>query len=42
MKNIILSAELGQKYTYDKYNGRFLGKSDYDQVIRVQPSTNLI
>ena len=39
MKNIVLKTDLGQKYTYDKYNGKFLGESDYDQVIRVQENT---
>ena len=39
MKNIVLKTDLGQKYTFDKWNGRFLGKNDYEKVVRVESDT---
>ena len=39
MKNIILKTDLGFKYTFDKWNGKFLGENDYEKVVRVENDT---
>lgn len=35
MKKITVEKDLGQKETYDKWNGKFLDESAYDKVIKV-------
>ena len=39
MKNIVLKTDLGFKYTFDKWNGKFLGENDYEKVVRVGNDT---
>ena len=35
MKKIVVDKDLGKKETYDKWNGKFLDETSYDQVVKV-------
>ncbi len=35
MKKIVVDKDLGEKETFDKWNGKFLDETSYDQVIKV-------
>ena len=35
MKKIVVDKDLGKKETFDKWNGKFLDETSYDQVIKV-------
>ena len=35
MQKLTVKKDLGQKETYDKWNGKFLDESAYDEVIKV-------
>ena len=35
MKKIVVEKDLGEKETFDKWNGKFLDKTSYDTLVKV-------
>ena len=42
MKKIVVDKDLGEKETFDKWNGKFLDETSYDKVYHVTEDTGIM